>query len=186
MGKLLSKCLALLISIVLVLTFSSACLVNADSGDYTGGEVDPDFEGPITPPHVHNAVWASDSETHWQVCNECQALLSEAESHTFEYVVTKAPSVKEDGLEEETCTVCGYKTGQAHVLPKINADHIPGDINDDGDVDNKDLIRLFQYLSEWGVEVNEAALDVNGDQAVDNKDLIRLFQYLSEWGVEIL
>ena len=63
--------------------------------------------------------------------------------------------------------------------------YIPGDINDDKTVDNKDLIRLFQYLSEWGVEVNEAALDVNGDTAVDNKDLIRLFQYLSEWGVDI-
>ena len=62
---------------------------------------------------------------------------------------------------------------------------VPGDINGDCEVDNKDLIRLFQYLSEWGVEVNEAALDINGDQAVDNKDLIRLFQYLSEWNVAI-
>ena len=65
------------------------------------------------------------------------------------------------------------------------ATYVPGDINGDVEVDNKDLIRLFQYLSEWGVEVNEDALDVNGDQAVDNKDLIRLFQYLSEWNVEI-
>ena len=67
----------------------------------------------------------------------------------------------------------------------IKGDYVPGDINGDYEVDNKDLIRLFQYLSEWGVEVNDAALDVNGDQAVDNKDLIRLFQYLSEWGVDI-
>ena len=70
-------------------------------------------------------------------------------------------------------------------LPEVRIAPTPGDINGDREVDNKDLIRLFQYLSEWGVEVNEATLDVNGDQAVDNKDLIRLFQYLSEWGVEI-
>ena len=64
-------------------------------------------------------------------------------------------------------------------------DHIPGDINGDGSVNNKDLTRLFQYLSDWDVEVNEAALDVNGDGNVNNKDLTRLFQYLSDWDVEI-
>ena len=64
-------------------------------------------------------------------------------------------------------------------------DHIPGDINGDGSVNNKDLTRLFQYLSDWDVEVNEAALDVNGDGSVNNKDLTRLFQYLSDWDVEI-
>ena len=63
--------------------------------------------------------------------------------------------------------------------------YIAGDINNDGDVNNKDLTRLFQYLSEWDVVVNEAALDVNGDGDVNNKDLTRLFQYLSEWDVVI-
>lgn len=67
----------------------------------------------------------------------------------------------------------------------IKAAYIPGDINGDGKVNNKDLTRLFQYLSRWNVEVNEAALDVNGDGKVNNKDLTRLFQYLSNWNVEI-
>lgn len=73
------------------------------------------------------------------------------------------------------CTRCGVEYGG----------YEPGDINGDGETDNKDLTRLFQYLSDWGVEVNELALDVNGDGSVDNKDLTRLFQYLSDWGVEI-
>ena len=60
-----------------------------------------------------------------------------------------------------------------------------GDVNNDGKVNNKDLTRLFQYLSDWPVEVNEATLDVNGDGKINNKDLTRLFQYLSDWGVEI-
>lgn len=63
---------------------------------------------------------------------------------------------------------------------------VAGDINGDGEADNKDLTRLFQYLSEWdNIEVNTGALDVNGDNSVDNKDLTRLFQYLSDWEVEI-
>ena len=64
-------------------------------------------------------------------------------------------------------------------------DTVPGDINGDGSLNNKDLTRLFQYLSDWDVEVDEAALDVNGDGSVNNKDLTRLFQYLSDWDVEI-
>ncbi len=64
-------------------------------------------------------------------------------------------------------------------------DYTPGDINGDGEVNNKDVTRLFQYLSGWEVEVNEAALNVNGDEAVNNKDLTRLFQYMSGWDVEL-
>ena len=62
---------------------------------------------------------------------------------------------------------------------------VPGDINGDGQLNNKDITRLFQYLSDWDVTVNEAALDVNGDGLVNNKDLSRLFQYLSDWDVVI-
>ncbi len=65
------------------------------------------------------------------------------------------------------------------------ADYLPGDINADGTVNNRDLTRLFQYLSDWNVEVNEPALDVNGDGSINNRDLTRLFQYLSDWNVEI-
>ena len=58
-------------------------------------------------------------------------------------------------------------------------------INNDGTVNNKDLTRLFQYLSYWDVEVDGMTLDINGDGKVNNKDIIRLFQYLSNWDVEM-
>ena len=65
------------------------------------------------------------------------------------------------------------------------AEHILGDVNNDDEVNNKDLVRLFQYLSNWDVNVNHDALDINGDGKVNNKDLLRFFQYLSGWAVNI-
>ena len=81
----------------------------------------------------------------------------------------------EDGDFEATC----------EITVRAPETHVPGDINGDTNVNNKDLSLLFQYLSDWDVEVNESALDVNGDGDVNNKDLSLLFQYLSDWDVEI-
>jgi len=62
-------------------------------------------------------------------------------------------------------------------------DCVPGDINGDGSTNLKDQTRLFQYLADWDVEVNEPALDTNGDGSVNLKDQTRLFQYLADWDV---
>jgi len=82
------------------------------------------------------------------------------------------------------CEVCGGELSREHVEGE-NPSHVPGDITGDGLVNNKDLTRLFRYLSGFQVEVNEAALDITGDGAVNNKDLTRLFRYLSGFNVDI-
>lgn len=98
-----------------------------------------------------------------------------------DWIIDIEPTIHTGGARHTECTFCG-KTLQTDTIPDS---HKPGDINSDDKVNNKDLTRLFQYLSKWNVEVNEAALDINGDGKVNNKDLTRLFQYLSKWDVEI-
>lgn len=63
--------------------------------------------------------------------------------------------------------------------------HTPGDINDDGQLDNKDVVSLFRYLNQNKVEVNVDALDVNGDGATDNKDVVTLFRFLNGADIKI-
>ncbi len=71
------------------------------------------------------------------------------------------------------------------VVTEATSDHVPGDINGDGMVNNKDVIRLQKYLKDSSTTVNAAALDVNGDGKVNNKDLIRLTRWLKYHDVEI-
>ena len=80
----------------------------------------------------------------------------------------------------ESNVVFGVENGHITI-----ADYTPGDITGDGEVNNKDVTRLFRYLSGYEVDVDEAALDVNGDGEVNNKDLTRLFKYVSGYDVTI-
>ena len=118
--------------------------------------------------------------------------------HSYNAVVTPS-TCTEQGYTTYTCE-CGdsyvddyvdatghsYENGSCTDCGAADPDHhLPGDINGDGEVNNKDLTRLFKYLTGYDVEVQEAALDVNGDGSVNNKDQTRLFRYLSGWDVEI-
>lgn len=80
----------------------------------------------------------------------------------------------------ENNVVCAVENGAVTIT-----DVIPGDINNDKSVNNKDVTRLMQYLAHWTVEVNALALDTNGDKSVNNKDVSRLMQYLAHWDVEL-
>lgn len=102
----------------------------------------------------------------------------------LDYIIIGTVSFTEPG--EYTCYIRGIYNYTGLVACQYTVSNtMPGDINGDGVVNNKDLTRLFQYLSQWDVEVTESTLDVNGDGNINNKDLTRLFQYLSGWDVEM-
>ena len=64
--------------------------------------------------------------------------------------------------------------------------YIPGDINGNGVVDNKDGTALLRHLAGWTLEqIDYNALDVDGNGTVDNKDGTRLLRYLAGWDVEV-
>ena len=54
---------------------------------------------------------------------------------------------------------------------------INGDVNEDGVVDNKDVVMLFRYAS--GDNKYDHLYDFNLDGAIDNKDVVSLFRYVS-------
>ena len=70
----------------------------------------------------------------------------------------------------------GSVPGTVAILP-----HTPGDVNGDGEVDGRDLVRLRKYLTgDTGEEAIEANTNVNGDDVIDILDLIRLRKYLAQ------
>lgn len=90
------------------------------------------------------------------------------------------PYIRADNWETEEFGPDIGGTTQAPPAPVM-----PGDINDDGKLTNRDATRLLQYLAGWDVEVVEAAMDINGDGKVTNRDATRLLQYLAGWDVAI-
>lgn len=67
-------------------------------------------------------------------------------------------------------------------------DYVPGNVNDDGVVDLKDVIALVQYVSDdcttdpegFNVSLDDRAADVNDDGVMDLKDVILICQYVSD------
>ena len=59
----------------------------------------------------------------------------------------------------------------------------PGDVDNDGKINNRDLGKLQQYLNDWDVTIDLTAADANGDGKINNRDLALIQQYLTGWDV---
>ncbi|MBO4693518.1 MAG: hypothetical protein J5659_03890 [Clostridia bacterium] len=164
---------------------AATCVENGYSGDIyclsCNSLVSSGSETPLAEHTVGD--WLSDADGHWHHCSVCDSDVDRGE-HRFIWRVTKKATSAENGLKEELCSVCGYKSGKSETIEY--AGYEPDDINNDGVVNNQDIARLFQYLSGWGVPVNNRAIDVNKDGNVNNQDLVFLFQALSGWEVDLV
>lgn len=85
-------------------------------------------------------------------------------------------------VKEGSCTVDGIVTFE---VKKAASGRIPGDVNDDGEVDPMDGLLIARYLADWDVKINLANADVNADGEVDPMDGLLLSRYLADWDVEL-
>lgn len=63
--------------------------------------------------------------------------------------------------------------------PETEPDITPGDVDGDGEINNKDVVRLFRYVSVAEVVYNKKC-DFNKDGKVNNKDVVQLFKKVSD------
>ena len=63
--------------------------------------------------------------------------------------------------------------------------YVPGDVNEDGKVNIRDLGLVQQSLNGWSVTLNTDAADVNEDGKINIRDLGLIQQYLNGWDVEL-
>lgn len=118
---------------------------------------DPDCKNEVSADDVlipvipHDLIWVISEDGHKQIC-EC-GYETEYQSHVYS---------EGSGI----CVICGYggSTG------------VRGDVNNDGEANNKDVVVLFRYVSAGGVD---PAYDFSGDGEVNNKDVVSLFRYIS-------
>ncbi len=91
------------------------------------------------------------------------------------------------GWDKEITEVKGNETYTAtyEATEKPQTQFVPGDINGDGSVNNKDVVALFKYVSGGEIAVNDIALDINGDGSVNNKDVVALFKYVSGGDIQL-
>lgn len=61
----------------------------------------------------------------------------------------------------------------------------PGDVNGDGEVDNRDVTRLIRCLNYPGVEAVEANMDTNGDKKLDSEDVAQLIRFIKYQDVDL-
>lgn len=132
--------------------------------------------------HTYSDVWTYDDiKAHSRICTRCNdAKLSE--DHIWGVgIIKRTPTYTKYGEIEFTCSVCS-NTKIEYI--RINVD-IPGDFNGDGKINNKDLFRMFRYLSDVDEIADKNILDLNTDGKVNNKDLFTLLRFVSGLDAEL-
>ena len=100
-----------------------------------------------------------------------------------EWTVIQPATAEAEGLRERTCLVCGEK--ETEVIPKL--DFTYGDVNGDGKINGRDVVKLAKYLAAYDESTGTSSVtvspgaDVNGDGRIDGRDLVKLRKYLANY-----
>lgn len=161
-----------------------AAIVEGYGGNITWVAYCPYGHRAVTDPG-YAAACTTEGLTEGTHCGDCGEVLAEQEAIPALGHVHGEP-VRENETELGTCdmvvycTVCGQELSREYYSP-----YPPGDLNGDNEINNKDLMWLFKYLTDYDLSDAANTLDFNGDGVVNNKDLVRLFQYISGWDVQL-
>ena len=126
-----------------------------------------------------------------------EALVSLAEEMSVYYLDTYHLFATSDGQLLSTASKDGIHLNntankemmeyvKTHAIPKKSVTpYSAGDLTGDGYVDEKDSVRLAQYMANWDISVKKSAADCNGDGNINAKDAVLLAQYLANWKVSL-
>lgn len=151
---------------------------------------------PYLPPTDHRfaAEWTASPEQHWHacVCGE----RADAAAHAFVWVIDRAATEEEAGVQHEACTICGFVRSEGTAVPPLGhthaLTHVPAlaptgesagnieywacevcgkcftDAEATREIPRGDTI-LPPLAAVWG--------DVNGDGSIDTADAVMVLQY---------
>jgi hypothetical protein len=114
------------------------------------------------------------------VCGATETAEIAALGHSYDSgVVTKQATTASTGVKTYTCTRCS--ASYTETLPQLTPTLSLGDVNGDGEVNLKDVTKLFQYVNKQISSLEHEELsDINHDGAINLKDVTKLFQYVNK------
>ena len=97
-------------------------------------------------------------------------------------IISNVPTASING---EIGKIGGWDSGSRNYFITITVSYGIGDTNNDGQVNNKDLALLMQYINGWEISIDTTLADVNNDCKTNNKDYALLMQFLNGWDVTL-
>ena len=113
----------------------------------------------------HDYAWKYSEDAHWKECTRCHDVDGTSEEHTFQYVRTVEPTTTKEGLEEETCKVCGYKTGKTKTIEKLPVTEVIYDapksvvFTEAGNFEGGTVVIVKEVEEKATIEIVKKALD---------------------------